>query len=214
MMMVGGGPGPRGGGGPEMDRVQMERMQRIVADTEAHPKDALANVATLTSPEMKAAALEGIARATWKKDSSVARSALKQLLETLPQLGLQQQILPARAAAGLYLEMGEAVEARKTIEKGMESAAKLYKQDTDADDPNKALKAYWPSAGAYVGLLRLAGEIAPDWAQEQLKEVPDDDIRALAQIAMASALLGQPAGPVMIVSQKKDGVNMMQMSVE
>jgi hypothetical protein len=127
---------------------------------------------------------------------------------------LQQQVLPVRAAATLYLEMGEAAEARKAIEKGMESAAKLYKQDTDADDPNKALKAYWPSANAYVGLLRLAGEIAPDWAQEQLKEVPDEEIRALAQISMAAALLGQPAGPVTIATQKKDGVNMMQMSLE
>jgi hypothetical protein len=215
MMMVGaGGPGPRGGGGPGMDRAQMERTQRIAADAEAHPQDALANVATLTSPEMKAQALEQIARATWKKNPSVARSALKQLVETLPQLELQQQILPARAAATLDLEMGEAGEARKTIEKGLESAAKLYKQDTDADDPNKALKAYWPSAGAYVGLLRAAAEMAPDWALEQLKEVPDDDLRALAQIAMASALLGQPAGPVTMVSEKKDGVNMMQMRAE
>jgi hypothetical protein len=215
MMMFGaGGPGPRGGPGMGMDRVEMERMQRIVADAEAHPQDALANAATLTSPEMKAQALQGIARATWKKNPSAAKSALKQLVETLPQLELQQQVLPARAAATLYLEMGEAGEARKTIEKGLESAAKLYKQDTDADDPNKALKAYWPSANAYAGLLRLAAEMAPDWAQEQLKEVPDDDLRALAQISMAAALLGQPPGPVTIVSEKKDGMNMMQMSVE
>lgn len=214
MMMVGaGGPGPRGGG-PGMDRAQMERMQRIVADAEAHPQDALANVSTLTSPQMKAQTLEQIARVTWKKNASVARSALKQLVETLPQLELQEQILPARAAANLYLEMGETGEARKTIEKGLESAAKLYKQDTDAEDPNKALKAYWPSAGAYVGLLRTAAEMAPDWALEQLKEVPDDELRALAQIAMASALLGQPPGPVSIMSEKKDRAIMMQMRAE
>jgi len=214
MRFVGGGPGPRGGGGPGMDRMEMERMQKIVADAATHPQDALANVAMLTSPEMKVGALEGIARANSKKNPSVARSALKQLLETMPQLDLQQQVLPARAAATLYLEMGEPGEARKTIEKGMESAAKLYKQDTDADDPNKALKAYWPSASAYVGLLRAAAEMAPEWAQEQLKEVPDDDIRAVAQIAMAAALLGRPPGQVTIVSQKKDGVNMMQMTAE
>lgn len=212
MMTVGGGPGWRGGG-PEM-RAEMERMQRIVADAEAHPQDALANVATLTSPEMKLGALQGIARAAWKKNPSVAKSALRQLLETLPQLDPQQQVLPARAAATLYLGMGEAGEARKTIEKALESAAKLYKQDTDADDPNQALKAYWPSASAYVGLLRLAAEMAPDWALEQLKEVPDDDIRAVAQIAMAAALLGQPPGQVTIVSDKKNGMNMMQMGAE
>jgi hypothetical protein len=207
-----GGPGPRGG--PGLDRVEMERMQRIVADAGPHPQDALANVATLTSPDMKVQALQAIARVTWKKNPSVAKSALKQLLETVPQLQPLQQALPMRAAAALYWQMGEAGEARKAIEKGLESAGKLYKLDTDADDPNKALKAYWPSAGTYVGLLQVAGEIAPDWAQEQLKEVPDEEIRALAQIAMASALLGQPLGPVTIVSQKKDGANMMQMRTE
>ena len=206
MMMVGGGPG--------MDRVQMERMQKIAADAEAHPQDALANVATLTSPEMKAQALERIARVSWKKNPSVAKSALKQLVETLPQMELQQQILPAQQAAALYLEMGEAGEARKAIEKGLESAAKLYKQDTDAEDPNQALKAYWPSTAAYVGVLRAAAQMAPDWAQEQLKEVPDDDLRALAQIAMASALLGQPRGQFTIASEKKDRGNVMQMRAE
>jgi hypothetical protein len=215
MMMVGaGGPGPRGGGGPGMDRVQMERMQRIAAEAETHPQDALANVATLTSPEMKAQALEQIARVTWKKNPSVAKSALKQLVEMLPQMELQQQVMPARAAASLYLQMGEAGEARKAIEKGLESAAKLYKQDTDAEDPNQALKAYWPSAQAYVGLLRVAGEMSPDWALEQLKEVPDEELRALAQIAMASALLGEPQGPVTIMSEKKDQGTMMQMRAE
>lgn len=211
MMMMGSGPGP---GVPGMDRAEMERMQRIVADAEAHPQDALANVATLASPEMKVQALQAIARVARKKNPSVAKSALKQALETVPQLRPLEQVLPLRVVAALYLEMGEAGEARKAIEKGLEAAAKLYKQDTDADDPNKALKAYWPSAGAYVGLLRVAGEIAPDWALEQLKEVPDEEIRALAQIGMASALLGQPPGAVTIVSDKKDGMNMMQMRTE
>jgi hypothetical protein len=215
MMMVGaGGPGPRGGGGPGMDRIQMERMQRIAADAEAHPQDALANVATLTSPEMKTQALERIARVTWKKNPSVAKSALKQLVETLPQMELQQQILPAQQAAALYLAMGEAGEARKAIEKGLESAAKLYKQDTDAEDPNKALKAYWPSTAAYVGMLRTAAEMSPDWALEQLKEVPDDELRALAQIGMASALLGQPRGQITIASETKDRGNVMQMRAD
>ena len=206
MMMV--GSGPRSGG---MNRAEMEKMQRIVADAEAHPQDALANAATLSEPEMKVQALQGIARATWKKTPGVAKSALKQMLEALSALEPQQQILPTRAAAGMYMAMGDAGEARKVIEHGLESAAKLYKQDTDADDPNKALEAYWPSAGAYAGLLRAAAEIEPNWALEQLKEVPDDEIRALGRIAMASALLGQPAGQVTIVSEKKDGVNMMMM---
>ena len=212
MMMVGGGPGPGGRGMPS--REELVRMQKIVADAEAHPQDALANAATLSSPDMKANAYEAIARATMKKNPSVAKSALKQLVEALPQLVPQQQLMPMGAAANMYREMSEPAEARKVIEKGMETAAKLYKQDTDADDPNKALEAYWPSANAYMGLLRVAAEIEPNWAMEQLKELPDDQLKTLARIAMANALLGQPVGQVMIVSAKKDGTNMMMQSVE
>lgn len=219
VMTVGGGPDWRGGG-PGMNRAEMELMQRIVAQAE---KDAWAAIAgaerELVSPELKVQAFLGIARASWKKTSPAsgplaAKDALKKMMEVLPQVDLQEQILPAQSAAAMYREMGDAAEAQKIIEKALESAEKLYKQDTDADDPNKALKAYWPSAGAYVGLLRVAAEMSPDWALEQLKEVPDDDLRALGRIAMAAALLGQPRGQVTIVSEKKDGMNMMQMSMD
>lgn len=206
--MVGGGPG----GMP--DREQMARLQKIIADAETHPQDALANVSTLSSPGMKANALEAIARATLKKNPSVAKPALKQLLEVLPRLEPQEQLMPMGAAANMYREMNEPAEARKVIEKGLETAAKLYKQDTDADDPNKALEAYWPSANAYTGLLRVAAEIDPNWALEQVKELPDDQLKTLARIAMANALLGQPVGQVMVVSAKKDGTNMMMQNVE
>jgi hypothetical protein len=207
MMMV--GDGPPGGG---MDNAQMVQLQKIQRDAAAHPQDALANVSLLTAPPLKAQALIGIARQTWKKDPSVARSALKQLAEVVPQLEPQEQIMPMRAAASIYLEMGDVDGARKTIEKGLESAAKLYKQDSDANDPNKALEAYWPSTNAYVGLLQLAAQIEPNWALEQLKETPDDEIRAVAHVAMAGALLGRPAGDVIIMTETKGNNSMMQMS--
>jgi hypothetical protein len=209
MMMVGDGGGGPGGGG--IDNREMVQMQKIQQDAATHPQDALANAGALTSRPLKAQALEGIARQTWKKDSSVARSALKQLVELVPQLEPQMQIMPMRAAASMYLEMGDPDEARKTIEKGLGSAATLYKQDTDADDPNKALEAYWPSTNAYAGLLQLAAQIEPNWALEQLKAAPDDEIRAVAHVAMASALLGQPAGEVVIMSETKGNNSMMQM---
>ena len=210
--MFGAGPGPGGRGMP--DREEMARAQKIIADAEAHPQDALANVATLTSVDMKANALEGIARATVKKNVSVAKSALKQLVDLMPQLEAQSQVLRLSAIAGMYREMGEPAEARKVIEKGLETAAKLYKEDTDADDPNKALEAYWPSANAYMGLLRVAAELDPNWALEQVKELPDDPLKTLARIAMANALLGQPVGQIMVVNAKKGGTNMMMQTAE
>jgi hypothetical protein len=63
-------------------------------------------------------------------------------------------------------------------------------------------------------MLRTAAEMSPDWALEQLKEVPDDELRALAQIGMASALLGQPRGQITIASETKDRGNVMQMRAD
>ena len=211
MVSVGGGGGRGAAGG--MDRVEAQRSQKLVADAATDPDTALANVSTLTSSRMKVAALNGIAHQAWKTRPGVAKSALKQLGELLPQLANPgERVLPAAGAAKLYLKMGEPEDARKVIEKALETAAELYKQDTDADDPNQALKAYWPSASAYTQLLRVAAQISPDWALEELKSVPDDEIATVARIGMASAILGKPSGEITMLSEKKNGQTSMMMT--
>lgn len=114
----------------------------------------------------------------------------------------------------MYLEVGELAEARDVIGKGLDIAATLYKSDTDADDPNKALKANWPSVAAYIGLLRVAAEIEPNWALQQLRELPDEELRTLALIAMARGLLGKPMGSVIVMNAKKKGTTMTTMRAE
>ncbi len=206
------GPGP--GGGPRAampSPMEMQRMAKIVQDAEAHPQDALANAATLTNPDMRAQAYSSIARVTAKKNASVARSALEKQLEIASQLEPMQQIVSLGSAVESYLVLGQPDDARKVIERGFSAAEKLYKQDTDADNPNTALKAYWPSAEAWRSFLRLAGKISPVWALSLLKEIPDPEIKVASETALASAWLDLPPGQVVMMSNSKNNTRMMVM---
>ena len=208
MTMFGSGRGPGGGGGMPMP-VEMQRAQKIMADAEAHPADALAQASTISDPNLQANVLGGIARAAWKKNSSVAKSALEKMLDVTSRMQPDQQIMSLRNAANLYVQMDETDDAKKVVERGLAAAEKVYKADTNGDDPNKALKAYWPSTEAYRSFLRIAGQISPPWAMTLLKDISDPEIKVAAQTSLASAWLDVPAGATTIVSSHKDGTRMM-----
>jgi hypothetical protein len=213
MMTMSDGPGPGGNQrspGPAMPSpLEMQQVMKITADAEKHPRDALANCSTISSPQLRAQAYQGLASATWKKEPSVAGEALHKLLDVLPQLETQQQMLAFNRAATLFMDMGETEDAKKVVEKGMAAADKAYKADNNADDPNRALKAYWPSAEGYRSMLRTAVRISPTWAASLVKEISDPEMKVIVQIAMAGALLDIPAGSVTIMSSTKSGGTMM-----
>lgn len=187
---------------------QMSQASKAIEDSETHPHDALAKASTLSDPQVRASALAGIARVNAKKNSSIARSALKDLIDLSPKLVSQAQTNYLSSAADIYLQMGETDDAKKAVEKGIAAADKMYKDDTNADDPNQALKAYWPSAQAYRSFLRVAGQISPAWALNLLQEISDAEIKTTCETALATSWLDVPAGQSMTVSAKKNGVNM------
>ena len=109
-------------------------------------------------------------------------------------------------AAKLYLKLGEADDARKALDSASSRANNAIKADANAEDPNRALKAYWPSAVAWQSILRTAEQISPAFARKLSTDISDDEIRVLAQIALADEMAGAPAGRV-IVSEKRDKTN-------
>ncbi len=208
--------GPAGGArpGPQMPApLEMQQVSKIAAEAEKHPRDALAMSAGISNPGLRSQALLMIARSTWKNDSSIAREALQKFIELNPKLEVAQQVMSLSTAANIYLNMGETDDAKGVIEKGLAAAETAYKKDNNADDPNKALKAYWPSAEAYRGMLRLAVRISPVWAANLAKEISDPEMKVVAQIAMAASLLDIPTGSTMIMNANKQGTN-MSMSME
>lgn len=207
-MVFGRSGGGRPGGPGMPSPLLMQQVARIVQDAAAHPDDALANAATVPDPQMRVSAYMGIAQVNIKKHASVARQALEKAMDGLDDLELMRQVMTVSSAAKLYLEAEDTDSAKKVIEKGMGIAEKAYKEDTNTDDPNTALKAYWPSADAYQSLLRLAAKISPTWSMELLKDIGDPDMKSMGQIALAQAWLDVPPGPTTIMTSTKSGKNM------
>ncbi|HUO59210.1 MAG TPA: hypothetical protein VMU24_00990 [Candidatus Acidoferrales bacterium] len=169
---------------------EQQLQQRISADAAEHPQQALANVPLLSQPASRAQTYLQIAQLHWKNNASVSRSALTQLLQIIADVPADHQWNLCRKAAKLYMQMGDEPSARRLVEKGMTLASALYKVDTDADSPNTAPEISWPSANAWRSMLGLAATISPTWANDLLKEIDDEDMRALAFLSLAQTRLG------------------------
>jgi hypothetical protein len=208
-MSVGGPPaGSRGGGPGGTSPMVMQQVMKIVQDSAKHPEDALANAAVISDNSSRVQAYMGIAQVNAKSNPSVTRQALGKVTDGLGDLDLMQQVSMVNSVAKMYLDLEDTATAKKLIEKGIGIAEKAYKQDTNADDPNKALKAYWPSAEAYRGMLRLAAKISAPWAMELLKDISDPEMKGMGQIALAQSWLDLPAGQHTIMSNNKSGTSM------
>jgi hypothetical protein len=180
----------------------MSRATEVVAGSAKDPEGALTTAKTLPIRAGRGwprrMALEGIARQTVKKDPSVARAAAAALIEAAqsatsqasgdtPVSEFANQIIDA---AQIYLRAEDPEDAGKALEKAGALANKSIDDDNNANDPNKAPKAYWPATHCWTEIVRLANKISADDAGKMLKQVSDDEIRALANVSVANALVG------------------------
>lgn len=205
----------RGGGGPDpATLLDMQREAQISKEAEDHPQDALANAAMLQAPNLKTSAYVSIARLAWKKNPGIARQALQKAADSVGKMAPDAQSMSISEIARLYLQLKDEEGAKKVIEQGVANTDKLYRTDINPDDPNKAPKAYWPSTVAWRSMLSLASQISPMWAANLLKEIPDDDIRTLAQLGIATALLQAQSPQTEIMSYTKNDGRMMIMNNE
>src|SRR5215472_9333499 len=93
-------------------------------------------------------------------------------------------------AIAIAREMNEAGLALKLFRSGMEQADRLRNQDNDPDDPNTAIKAFWPSVCAYSGLVLNIVQISPQTALQRIQEIKDPEILLLLEVKLASKQLG------------------------
>jgi len=207
----GGGGGPRRGpGGPgEFNPLEMQKAAKIAEDAEKHPQDAMANAGSLQDQRMRSNAYLSVAQATWKKQPGIAKQALDKAADTIDKVDGEQQVMLYREVVQLYVRMGEIDDAKKYIEKGMSAAGKVYKDDTNPDDPNQAPRAFWPSVAGWRAMLSMASDISPLWASTLLKEIPDEEARTLGQLGIATALLQAEAPRTEIMTFTKEGARMM-----
>ena len=89
-----------------------------------------------------------------------------------------------------YLEMEDTDKAQDTIAEGFKLSETLLVADKDADDPNKALKAYWPSVECYRQFLELETKISQKDALAKLDDIQDPEMQTIERVMFTNAMLG------------------------
>jgi len=197
------------------DEAVRQEMQRrsdlILKDAETNPTQAIAQASALPlaiaswMPSPRASTLETIARMNMKKQPAPARQALAELRNTIKDLPPRDQMKFISSAANIYLEMDDKDKVDDVVGEGLSAAAKLLDNDINPDDPNKALKAWWPSTDAYRRLVEIETKISHPATAKMLQEIKDPDIRAVESIMFARALLGIPMQHVLTQEKNKNG---------
>lgn len=186
------------------------RIKEIIEEAGKDPTQAIAGAMALPPsspqpwrPAPRAQALEGIARANVKSNPGAAGRALSELRKVSGDLPLRQQVQQLASAAELYLQMDDKENAEKLVGDGIKLADKLLENDANPDNPNKALKAWWPSADAYRRFVEIQTKISRDDTMGLIKEIKDVDIRTMEQIMVARTLMGLPMKRFIVVEKKK-----------
>jgi hypothetical protein len=78
------------------------------------------------------------------------------------------------------------------FEAAVEHAMDRYREDTDPENSNQALKAVWPSTCRFRSVLYQAGRQMGPEAEVLLERIPEQDIRMFAEVELAAALAGLP----------------------
>jgi hypothetical protein len=146
---------------------------------------------------------------TWKDKPMIARSALQEVVKSADGLDPADKIDHYVDAARYYIKLEDNEEAQKLLEKCPSFANDAIHQDTNADNPNKALKAYWPSANSWRKIVQTANQISPDLPNQLIKEISDPEIKVLTQVDLAKAVVGAPNGQIIVAIQRGKQNSMM-----
>jgi hypothetical protein len=211
------GDSPASGAGNSMYMLQeMERKaDRIADDSTKNPSQAIAEAQGLPLTLMegmrspRAQALEGIARANAKTNPTAAKQALDELRKAIVDVPLKTQVRFLSDSANLYLQMGEEESAAKVVSEGFKVSAKILDHDLNPDDPNKALKAWWPSADAYRRFIDIQARLSHRGAANILKEIKDAEMRTVESIMLSRSLLGLSMRLVRVEEKTKDMQSIM-----
>jgi hypothetical protein len=136
----------------------------------------------------------------------MAKNALDEERKWLEGLSTKNQSAVLVDAAETYIRLGDTDRAQKTLQEALKAADKAYARDTDADDPNRAFKAAWPSTNLWRRIVGAAGRISSDFAGEVIAAVPDPEIATVVKLGYAESLLGVFPGFHAEIEWHKDGV--------
>jgi hypothetical protein len=188
-------------------------VDRAMSRIDTDPQGALASALALPlhgtekSPSPRSKVLVAIAEKTSKKDPSVSKSALEALAAIDDQLA-PQEMDGIEKLPELYIKLGNIEAAQKAVTLMVKAAGKLYDQDTDAEDPNRAFKGAWPSADLWRKAIQQASQSSREMPESIIADIPDQEIAVYEKIILGSALLqgSSMKSPILVSDCRKRGI--------
>ncbi len=169
---------------------------RAMAALEAAAKDAdkgLDLVASIPSPPKQAEVLGRIAEMVGDRDSATAKRVLSKCVSLLDDVKYPDDRVAAwDIVAGAAAAVKDDALVQQAVEKLLADAAILYKEDANADRPNRAWRESWPSTQAFRRAVIRATKLSGVDAEALLVKVTDPDQNVLARLTMAQVLLERP----------------------
>lgn len=213
-MIVGmSGPQDPAPAGPDPAFLRQRQMADTIAESAAKDVDAAIESAQTLSNTTRSdyavstprcQALEKIAAMeVGRKNFPAAITATKALATAAQDLpGLARAHYLVRSAA-FSAQANDPQGARQYVSKAMKAADDLYQTDAFADPANEAPKSLWPSTAAWKGTAIVAEHLDPGFAMQEAASLPDPEIEAVANVAIASAMLNQEPGMTMLAVWQK-----------
>jgi hypothetical protein len=172
-------------------RMETDRtIDDLIASADTDPNGAIASALRITDRVTRLRVLVGIAQASGKRNASTAKAALREALKSPPEEDESWKDL--KDAAEVALQLNDSDIADSAVKSGLKVARRLYDEDADSDNPNEALKLYWPSVRAYRELIAVQAKISPDAALATVRSLPDVEVGALEKVMLAAAMLKAP----------------------
>lgn len=94
---------------------------------------------------------------------------------------------------------------RSAPAKLLEEGHRVFREDTDVENGNRAPLPFWPSCMAYKRALYWAGRLLGSDAESLVTGVPDRDLALLASVELAAGLLGLDEFPGTWMTQRSGG---------
>jgi hypothetical protein len=178
--------------------------QRIEAELQDDPSAAIATAASIPDPYERGATLIRIATALAENHPELAAKALNRLFDasTLRPIRNSGHFI---SAASIMLQLGRPDDARRLLAAAVAEVCKAYDGDHDPDDPNLVLKLFWGSTHGWRDSIAVAARISDQDALGIIKDIPDEEIQAIARVMLAGIWLDIPVwrGTSPMVSKKR-----------
>jgi hypothetical protein len=196
----------------ELYRHQAEDILKQAAD---NPRQAIAAASTLpvqAGPSApRAETSVKVARAAWRKNPSAAKEALEQMSESLKKIdpAMYGRLgFKVRQCWSDGIDIANSMKdtdlAKSLVQAGLDQAERWKTIDSDDSDPNRALKAWWPSVALFSSLVTSAAHVSPQMALELIHGLQDPDLSTLFLIRLANDRVGASNGETQIRIKKKN----------